>query len=169
MKVSAYAAVTCVRSRAELLGIDKGFYKDMDIHIHAPEAAVPKDGPSAGITMFIALASALTGRAVKRDVAMTGEITLRGRIMPIGGLKEKSMAAYRAGIRTVFIPIENLPDLDNVDDIVKENINFVAVESVDEVLSEALVDIYSTEVKCKNDIYNVTKPMDKNIQSVIHQ
>ena len=169
MKESANAAVTCVRSRAELLGIDKGFYKDMDIHIHAPEAAVPKDGPSAGITMFIALASALTGRAVKRDVAMTGEITLRGRIMPIGGLKEKSMAAYRAGIRTVFIPIENLPDLDNVDDIVKENINFVAVESVDEVLSEALVDIYSTEVKCKNDIYNVTKPMDKNIQSVIHQ
>lgn len=159
MKESAKAAVTCVRSRAEILGIDKDFYKLFDIHIHAPEAAVPKDGPSAGVTMFTALVSALTGEAVRHDIAMTGEITLRGKVMPIGGLKEKTMAAYRAGIKKVFIPEDNVPDLDDIDATVRENIVFVPVESVDSILSEALVKGIPISLKSKNDVYHVPDKM----------
>lgn len=139
MKESAEAAVTYVRSRSEKLGINPNFYKEKDIHIHATEAAIPKDGPSAGITMTTALVSALTGRPVKRDIAMTGEITIRGRVLPIGGLKEKSIAAYRGGVKTVIIPFENLPDLSNIDETVKNNIEFVAVKNEDEVLDRALI------------------------------
>ncbi len=139
MKESAEAAVTYVRSRSEKLGINPNFYKEKDIHIHATEAAIPKDGPSAGITMTTALVSALTGRPVKRDIAMTGEITIRGRVLPIGGLKEKSIAAYRGGVKTVIIPFENLPDLTNIDENVKNNIEFVAVKNEDEVLDRALI------------------------------
>ncbi len=152
MKESAKTAVTAVRSRASVLGIDEDFYKKYDIHIHAPQTAVPKDGPSAGITMFTALVSALTDIPVRRDVAMTGEISLRGRVMPIGGLKEKSMAAYKTGVKTVIIPKDNLPSLDEVDDIVKENVKFIAVDNVDEVLSIALTKTTSQNV-FKNDIY----------------
>ncbi len=162
MQESAKAAVTCVRSRAELLGINKDFYKTFDIHIHAPEAAVPKDGPSAGVTMFTALVSALTGITVKRDVAMTGEITLRGRVMPIGGLKEKTMAAYKAGVSTVFIPVDNLPDLDEVEQIVKDNIRFVAVETVDEILSEALNNMPDAKKNGGNGMY----PIDTTVGTV---
>ncbi len=139
MKESAEAAVTYVRSRSEKLGINPNFYKEKDIHIHATEAAIPKDGPSAGITMTTALVSALTGRPVKRDIAMTGEITIRGRVLAIGGLKEKSIAAYRGGVKTVIIPFENLPDLSNIDENVKNNIEFVAVKNEDEVLDRALI------------------------------
>lgn len=138
MKESAHAAISCIRARTAELGIDPDFYKNRDIHIHVPEGAVPKDGPSAGVTMATALVSALTGRAVRRDVAMTGEITLRGRVLAIGGLREKTMAAYRSGIRTVVIPEENLPDLDEVAPVVKEHVRFVSAAKLDVVLETAL-------------------------------
>lgn len=138
MKESAKAAVSYIRANSDLLEIDGDFYKNKDIHIHAPEGAVPKDGPSAGITMTTALVSALTGRTVKPDVAMTGEITLRGMVLPIGGLKEKVMAAYKAGIKTVIIPHENEPDLEKIDKAIKSSINFVPVRTLLEVLNEAL-------------------------------
>ena len=140
MKESAKAAVSYIRSRAEMLNIDKDFYKNKDIHIHCPEGAVPKDGPSAGVTMTTALVSALSGRPVRSDVAMTGEVTLRGRVLPIGGLREKSMAAYLRGVKTVVIPQANVPDLDEVDGAVKEAVSFVPVSTVDEVLKIALED-----------------------------
>ncbi len=139
MKESAKAALTCLRSRSEALGIDPDFYKNTDIHIHVPEGAVPKDGPSAGVTMAVALASELTGRKVKRDVAMTGEITLRGNILAIGGLKEKTMAAMTAGVNTVLFPRENLRDLEEVDPIVRENVKFIPISTVDEAFNEALI------------------------------
>lgn len=139
MKESAKTAITCVRRYANSLNIQEDFYKKNDIHIHAPEGAVPKDGPSAGITMSTAIVSALTNRAVKNDVAMTGEITLRGRVLPIGGLKEKSMAAYRVGVSTVIIPKDNMPDMYEIDPTVKENINFVPVSDFKEVLDIALL------------------------------
>lgn len=138
MKESAHAAISFVRANAGLYGIDEEFYKNTDIHIHATEAAVPKDGPSAGVTITTALVSALTGREIKRDIAMTGEVTIRGRVLPIGGLKEKSMAAYRGGVKTVFIPKANLPDLDEVDETVKENLRFIPVGSVGEIIDLAL-------------------------------
>lgn len=134
MKESATAAISYIRSRSGIFNLDQNFYKDSDIHIHAPEGAVPKDGPSAGITMTVALLSALTGTPVKGSVAMTGEISLRGRVLPIGGLKEKTMAAYKYGMKTVIIPKANEPDLDEIDKTVKEHLSFVAVESIDEVL-----------------------------------
>jgi ATP-dependent Lon protease len=138
MKESAHAAVSYIRSRAAKLGIDPEFYKKYDIHIHFPEGAVPKDGPSAGITIAIAVISALTGAPVRRDLAMTGEITLRGRIMPIGGLKEKTMAAMRSGIKTVIIPADNLPDLEEIDQTVRRALHFVTAEHIDNILDVAL-------------------------------
>ena len=138
MKESAGAAITCIRTRAGALGISPKFYEKCDIHIHAPEGAVPKDGPSAGIAMATAITSALCGIPVRHDVAMTGEITLQGRVLPIGGLKEKSMAAYKNGIHTVIIPAENVPDLAEVDAVVKEHIQFIPVKRVDTVLETAL-------------------------------
>ncbi len=140
MKESAHAAYTCVRSMSEQLNIDPDFYKNKDIHIHVPEGAVPKDGPSAGITMATAITSALTGKPVRRDLAMTGEITIRGSVLPIGGLKEKTMAAYRLGIKTVIIPKENQSDLDDVDPTVKEAIEFVLADNINTVLDTALTD-----------------------------
>ncbi len=139
MKESAATAISYVRSISSMLGIESDFYKNSDFHINATESAIPKDGPSAGITMVTALVSALTGRAVKRDVAMTGEITLRGRVLPIGGLREKTMAAYAAGVKTVFFPKANIPDLDEVDETVKANVELVPVSTADEVLAKALV------------------------------
>ncbi|MBO4392408.1 MAG: endopeptidase La [Clostridia bacterium] len=138
MKESAHAAVSFIRSKASEYGIAEDFYKTKDIHIHVPEGAVPKDGPSAGVTLATALISELSQKPVRNDVAMTGEITLRGRVLPIGGLKEKSMAAYKAGMKTVIIPKDNLPDLYEVDDVVKENVDFKPVETVDEVIKIAL-------------------------------
>lgn len=138
MRESAKAAVGYIRSRAKELSVDPNFYKDKDIHIHVPDGATPKDGPSAGVTMATALVSALTGKKVRRDVAMTGEISLRGRVLPIGGLKEKSMAAYRAGIKTVLIPYDNLPDLDEVDPKVRENVSFVPAKNVETVWRTAI-------------------------------
>lgn len=140
MKESAIIAINCIRSHADVLGIDSDFYKNKDIHIHAPEGAVPKDGPSAGITMATAIYSALSCKAVRHDVAMTGEITLRGKVLPIGGLKEKSMAAYKHGISTVIIPMLNEADIEEFDNAVKENVTFVPVESFREVISLAIQD-----------------------------
>ena len=139
MQESCKAALSCLRSRAAELGIEPDFYKNKDIHIHFPEGAVPKDGPSAGIAITTALLSALTGRPVRHDVAMTGEVTLRGRVMPIGGLREKTMAALRAGLHTVILPQENEKDLDDIDQSVRERLRFVPVETVDAVFAEALV------------------------------
>ncbi len=139
MQESAKAAITCIRSHAKDLGVDADFYKTKDIHIHAPEGAVPKDGPSAGITMATAIYSALSSKPVRHDVAMTGEITLRGKVLPIGGLKEKSMAAYKNGIDTVFIPKQNERDISEFDDAVKEKITFIPVEDFTDVLSRATV------------------------------
>ena len=138
MQESAKAAISYIRSTCEKYGIDKDFYKNRDIHIHFPEGAVPKDGPSAGITMCTALVSALSGVAVRGDVAMTGEISLRGRVLPIGGLKEKSMAAFRNGIKTVIIPESNVPDLDEIDKAVRAAITFVPAKHVETVLELAL-------------------------------
>jgi len=138
MKESASAAITCIRMRADKLGIPADFYEKRDIHIHAPEGAVPKDGPSAGTAMATAITSALCGIPVKHTVAMTGEITLQGRVLPIGGLKEKSMAAYKNGIKVVFIPEDNVPDLSELDEAVKSNVIFITVKNIDTVLENAL-------------------------------
>ncbi|MDD3839588.1 MAG: endopeptidase La [Clostridia bacterium] len=138
MKESAKAALTYIRSKSEDLNIKDDFYKERDIHIHVPEGAIPKDGPSAGITMATAIVSALTDIPVKKDVAMTGEITLRGRILPIGGLKEKVLAAYRAGIKVIIIPEQNKRHLKDIDQNVKRNVNFITASSMDEVLEHAL-------------------------------
>lgn len=139
MKESAKIAVTYVRSIADKYGIDKEFFTKKDIHIHAPEGAVPKDGPSAGVTMTTALVSALSDRKVRSDVAMTGEITLHGRVLPIGGLREKTMAAYKLSIKKVIIPIDNKPDLEEVDDAVKNNLEFVFAETLTDVLENAII------------------------------
>ncbi len=138
MKESAKAACSYIRANAALLGIDADFYKTKDLHIHFPEGAVPKDGPSAGVTVTTALVSALSGCPVRADIAMTGEVTLLGHVLPIGGLREKSMAAYKAGIRTVLIPEENVSDLAEIDPIVAEAIEFLPVTEVSQVLAEAI-------------------------------
>ena len=138
MQESAKAAVTFVRSKARELSIDPMFYKDNDLHIHFPEAAVPKDGPSAGVTITTALVSALTEAPVRHDVAMTGEVTLRGRVLPIGGLREKTMAAYRAGIKTVVIPEDNKSDLQDIEPIVREKLQFVTAAHMDTVMETAI-------------------------------
>ena len=169
MKESAQAAVSCIRSRSARLGIDPGFYKDQDIHIHFPEGAVPKDGPSAGIAITTAVVSALTGRAVRGDVAMTGEVTLRGRVLAIGGLKEKTMAAKRNGISTVIIPKENRRDLAEIDPVVRESLRFVPVETIDEVLTEALIRVDAAGGESRpagedKEIITAFVPVEKPVQ-----
>ena len=155
MKESIQAAMTVVRARAEKLGINSEFHEKRDIHIHVPDGATPKDGPSAGIAMCIALVSCLTGNPVRADVAMTGEISLRGKVLPIGGLKEKLLAAHRGGIKTVLIPKDNVKDLEEIPDNVKENLAIHAVETIDEVLGLALenppegIEFVKVETKAK--------------------
>ena len=139
MKESAFAAMSFIRSRAKALGLAPDFYKTKDIHVHFPEGAVPKDGPSAGITICTAIVSALTNRPVRRDVAMTGEISIRGRVLAIGGLKEKTMAALRHGVKTVIIPAENEKDLEEIDQTVRQALQFITVSSADRVLEAALL------------------------------
>lgn len=138
MKESARAALSYIRSRNQRLGIEEDFYKTKDIHVHFPEGAVPKDGPSAGITITTAMVSALTGAPVRQDIAMTGEVTLRGRVLAIGGLREKTMAALRNGMKTVLIPADNVGDLEEIDQTVRAALHFVPVEHVDQVLSVVL-------------------------------
>ncbi len=151
MQESAQAAMSYVRTRADLLGLDRNFYSKVDIHIHVPEGAIPKDGPSAGITMATSLVSALTRIPVRRDIAMTGEITLRGRVLPIGGLKEKSLAAHRAHIQTILVPKENEKDIPDIPKSVRQDVKIVPVEHMDEVLTHALaldnIDEFITKLK----------------------
>ena len=156
MKESSKIAVSYVRSVADKYGISPDFYKDKDIHIHAPEGATPKDGPSAGVTMTTALVSALSGIPVRHDVAMTGEITLHGKVLPIGGLREKTMAAYKAGMKDVIIPAANKSDLEEVDDVVKEGLNFIFAEKLTDVLDNALAKKPAT-VKKKKEIKNTAE------------
>ena len=139
MQESAQAALSYVRSRAEVLGLDRGFYHRIDIHIHIPEGAIPKDGPSAGITLATALVSALTRSPIRNDLAMTGEITLRGRVLPIGGLKEKVLAAHRGGIKTILIPEDNAKDIEEIPPQIMKGITLIQIEHMDEVLKHALV------------------------------
>lgn len=139
MQESAKTAYSYVRANASKFGINETFYKEKDIHIHAPEGAVPKDGPSAGVTMVTALVSALSGKKVKHNIAMTGEVTLTGRVLPIGGLKEKSLAAFRAGVDTIIIPKENEKDIDKIPDSIRKNLNIISAKEVNEVLKNALI------------------------------
>ncbi|WP_443634655.1 S16 family serine protease, partial [Anaerotignum faecicola] len=139
MTESAEAAVSYIRSQNERFKLEPDFYKKKDIHIHIPEGATPKDGPSAGVTMATAIISALTGRKVRNDVAMTGEITIRGRVLPIGGLQEKVLAAKKVGIKTVILPKENKKDLDEIMDEIKDGMQFVLAETMEDVLQTALV------------------------------
>lgn len=164
MKESARIAISYSRSVCDKYGIDKDFYKTRDIHIHAPEGAVPKDGPSAGVTMITAMISALSGIPVRSDVAMTGEITLRGKVLPIGGLREKTMAAYKAGIKTIIVPFDNKADLAEVDDTVKESLRFVFAKEICEVLDEALI----SEGKCEEalPIFPESKHIEKTFATV---
>ena len=138
MKESAKAAISYIRTRTKTLGIQDDFYKKKDIHIHFPEGAVPKDGPSAGITTCTALVSALMDVPMPQDIAMTGEVTIRGRVLPIGGLKEKTMAAYRAHMKTVIVPADNEPDISEIDPVVAKNLRFVYAKHMDDVLEAAL-------------------------------
>ena len=151
MKESAQAALTYIMSRSATLKLDPGKTKERDIHIHVPAGAIPKDGPSAGITLATALASALTGYPVRHDLAMTGEVTLRGRVLAIGGLKEKAVAAHRAGIRTVLIPKDNERDIEDIPETVRQALEFIPVAHMDEVLDRALVRIDSPEPPCQCD------------------
>ncbi len=152
MKESARIAVSYIRSVAREYGVDPDFYKNKDLHIHFPEGAVPKDGPSAGVTMVTALISALSGRPVRRDLAMTGEISLRGHVLAIGGLREKTMAAYTAGVKRVVIPAENLRDLDEIDPAAREALTFIPCKTASEVLSAALIDAEADHEKRSADI-----------------
>jgi ATP-dependent Lon protease len=159
MKESARTAISYVRSRASELNINEDFYKECDIHIHVPEGAIPKDGPSAGITLATAMVSALTGIPVKREVAMTGEITLRGHILPIGGLKEKSLAAHRAGVKTMLIPLDNVKDLSEIPANIKKDITFVPVDNMEMVLKLALVTYSVPRADGDDQILIAQKPM----------
>jgi ATP-dependent Lon protease len=145
MQESAQAALTCIRARAERLGMSVDFIRKRDLHIHIPEGAIPKDGPSAGITMATSMASALARAPVKRNVAMTGEITLRGKVLPIGGVKEKLLAAHRFGIDTIILPKDNEKDLSEIPEEVRNSLNVNLVETIDEVLSLALEEACPTD------------------------
>ncbi|HEV8217573.1 MAG TPA: S16 family serine protease, partial [Gemmatimonadaceae bacterium] len=173
MRESVDAAYSYVRSRAAALAIDESVFRENDLHIHLPAGAIPKDGPSAGITLTLAIASALSGRPVRRDIAMTGEVTLRGKVLEIGGVKEKVLAAYRSGLREIIMPKSNEKDLRDVPDEVRKNMSFVFVERMDEVLRLALLEPVSDELadevqpEPSPGIAGVTTPADREEPSVV--
>ncbi len=152
MKESAQAALSYLRARASKLNLDEKFFTDNDIHVHVPAGSIPKDGPSAGITMAVALASALTGIPARSDIAMSGEITLRGRLLPIGGIKEKSLAAQRAGVNHVILPLRNKKDIEEVPRPIRRKMDFVFCETMDEVLDVALTESPELSQTGTNDI-----------------
>ena len=139
MQESAKAGLSYIRSVSKKLKIDEDFYKKYDLHVHIPEGAIPKDGPSAGVTMCTAIISTLTGIPVRKDIAMTGEITLRGKVLPVGGIREKVMGAHRAGIRKVLLPAENDVDIQDIPEVVRNDMEFVLLRNVDDALKEVLV------------------------------
>ncbi len=147
MKESAQAALSYIRSRSRNLGLNDDLFSKTDLHIHVPAGATPKDGPSAGITMATAIASALTGKAVSKNIAMTGEVTLRGRVLPVGGLKEKTLAAKRMGIKTVVIPKRNRKDLEDIPKYIKKDMEFIFAETMDDVLKVSLKKTNSRKTK----------------------
>jgi ATP-dependent Lon protease len=149
MQESARAALSYARSRAIAYGLEPGFFDRRNIHVHIPAGAIPKDGPSAGITMATALVSALTGRKVRKDVAMTGEITLRGKVLPVGGLREKTVAAHRGGIKTFLLPRRNAKDLSELPIVVREGMELIQVDNLDEVLAVALVPANAEEAEAR--------------------
>ena len=151
MKESAQAALSYIRAHAAELEVDPKFYEKYDIHIHVPAGAIPKDGPSAGVTIFIALLSLLTGRLVRNDVAMTGEITLRGKVLPVGGIKEKVLAAHRSGIKKVLLPERNEADLEEIPETVKKEMKFIFVKKMSEVIKHALSNRRGNGSSRKND------------------
>jgi ATP-dependent Lon protease len=170
MQESAQAALTYIRSRSHHLGLQRDFYRNIDIHIHVPEGAIPKDGPSAGITLATALASALTKIEVRRDIAMTGEITLRGKVLPIGGLKEKLLAAHRAGIFEAILPGENRRDLADLPDLIKNEMKLHFVENMDQVLELALAaKLPQLAEETPEALANMPPPAAENAGHNVHQ
>jgi ATP-dependent Lon protease len=157
MKESAQAALSYVRKRSAELGLPKNFYQKVDLHMHIPEGAIPKDGPSAGITIAVAIISALTGNPVRRDITMTGEVTLTGKVLPIGGLKEKALAAHRVKIATILIPKDNQKDVAEIPEKVRKQIKFIAVESMDEVIKHSFKKKFRLK-KANKAIPKPTKP-----------
>ncbi|MBR2736835.1 MAG: endopeptidase La, partial [Firmicutes bacterium] len=151
MQESARTALSVIRERADALGIPEDFYTKYDIHIHIPEGAIPKDGPSAGVTMCSSMVSALTGTPLIRQIAMTGEITLRGKVLPVGGIKEKVIAAHRAGAKRILLPAENMTDLEDLPENVRGDLTFKSLKIIDEVLDEVLVKEEKIEAEVKAD------------------
>jgi ATP-dependent Lon protease len=171
MQESAHAALSFVRSRAESLKLDQSFFEKSDFHLHIPAGAQPKDGPSAGVTMATALVSLISGRPVRADVGMTGEITLRGQVLPVGGIKEKVLAAHRSGLKTVILPKRNESDLDDLPEEVRKSMKFTFVETVDEVLKAALEPAprQKTSTKSRITTTNKSTPRESNAQSNAHR
>jgi ATP-dependent Lon protease len=165
MQESARAALSFVRSRTAQLGIEDNFFDRSDIHLHIPAGAQPKDGPSAGVTMATALVSLISGRKVKPNVGMTGEITLRGQVLPVGGIKEKVLAAHRNGLITVVIPKRNEPDLEDVPDEIQKSMKFVLVDTVDQVLKETLEERASAPAAAQKPAVKKSKPKSKKAGS----